>query len=53
MICVEEENSTEEDAIVTFHREDVPDLINHIRATEQEFLDYVPEPSNTSPEQTG
>lgn len=43
-ICIKQKNYPDEDAIVMVRREDVGDLIDHLRATYQESLDYVPPP---------
>lgn len=47
LVCIKQKNWPDEDAIVTVRRDDVPDLIDHIRATYQESLDYVPPPKDT------
>jgi hypothetical protein len=42
LICLKQKNYPDEDTIIMVRRDDVPDLIDYIRATYQEALDYVP-----------
>ena len=41
-ICLKQKNYPDEDAIIMVRVDDVPDLIDYIRTTHQEALDYVP-----------
>jgi len=40
-VCIKQTNYPDENAIVVVRVHDVPDLIDHIRATYQEALDHV------------
>ncbi len=42
-VCIKQIKCDEE-SIVIVHREDVEQLINHIKAVYQEAMDFVPEP---------
>jgi len=46
LICLKQKNYPDEDALIMVRRDDVPDLIDYIRATYQEALDYVPPPKD-------
>ena len=41
-VCIKQMDYPSDEAVVVVRRDDVPDLIDHVRATYQEALDYVP-----------
>lgn len=41
-VCIKQLNWPDEDAIVLVRKEDVSDLIEHLRETYQEAMDYIP-----------
>jgi hypothetical protein len=46
-VCIKQKNWPDVDAIITVRRDDVQDLIDHLRATYQEAMDYVPPPTES------
>lgn len=44
LVCIKQKNYPDEDAIVMVRRDAVQDLIDHLRQTYQEAMDYVPPP---------
>ena len=47
-VCIKQKNWPDEDAIIIIRRDDVPDLIDHLRAVYQQAMDYVP-PTESEP----
>jgi hypothetical protein len=46
-VCIKQVTAMDE-SIVILHRDDIPELIQHLQATYQEALDFVPEPEDES-----
>ncbi len=45
-VCIKQVSGLGEEALVIIHRDDVSELIQHLQATYQEALDFVPEPED-------
>lgn len=50
-VCIHQDR-IDDDVVVIFHREDVPELIEYLKASYQEAVDFVSE-QNTEPEAAG